>query len=169
MGGHIFDHIQGHIKGVFRPGVVPTGKKEEAPAPSGELIDADVLFNTATGWTLDPEWTIAGGQLVGASVGNDGVALANLTSFLDRTKTYRLSGECASLSVVVSAYLDVGTLLDGTGTVIELTSTGTFSQDFVPDTLAPSFDWEGSMPIFQITMGNVGDSVVLDSVSIMEV
>lgn len=61
MGGHIFDHIQGHIKGVFRPGVVPTGNAATY-TPSERIGNTD-FSSAGNGWivsALDPYWDFTG-------------------------------------------------------------------------------------------------------------
>lgn len=61
MGGHIFDHIQGHIKGVFRPGVVPTGNAATY-TPSERIGNTD-FSSAGNGWIvsdLDPYWDFTG-------------------------------------------------------------------------------------------------------------
>ena len=62
MGGHIFDHIQGHIKGVFRPGVVPSGSGASAYTPSERIGNTD-FSSAGNGWIvsgLDPYWDFTG-------------------------------------------------------------------------------------------------------------
>ena len=62
MGGHIFDHIQGHIKGVFRPGVVPTGSSTSVYTPSERIGNTD-FSSAGNGWIvsdLDPYWDFTG-------------------------------------------------------------------------------------------------------------
>ena len=62
MGGHIFDHIQGHIKGVFRPGVVASGSGTSAYTPSERIGNTD-FSSAGNGWIvsdLDPYWDFTG-------------------------------------------------------------------------------------------------------------
>lgn len=62
MGGHIFDHIQGHIRGVFRPGVVPSGKGAATYTPSERIGNTD-FSSAGNGWIvsdLDPYWDFTG-------------------------------------------------------------------------------------------------------------
>ena len=59
VGGHIFDHIQGHVKGVFRPGVVPTGNAT-LYTPSERIGNTD-FAGSGTGWSADPlYWDLSG-------------------------------------------------------------------------------------------------------------
>lgn len=66
MGGHIFDHIQGHIKGVFRPGVVPTGTVI-TPTPS---FDPASLF---VGGYAGGAWAMTAANLRQSSAGTGAV------------------------------------------------------------------------------------------------
>ena len=59
VGGHTFDHIQGHVKGVFRPGVVPTGNAT-LYTPTERIGNTD-FAGSGTGWSADPlYWDLSG-------------------------------------------------------------------------------------------------------------
>ena len=66
VGGHIFDHIQGHVKGVFRPGVVPTGTVI-TPTPS---FDPASLF---VGGYAGGAWAMTAANLRQSSAGTGAV------------------------------------------------------------------------------------------------
>ena len=66
VGGHTFDHIQGHVKGVFRPGVVPTGTVI-TPTPS---FDPASLF---VGGYAGGAWAMTAANLRQSSAGTGAV------------------------------------------------------------------------------------------------
>lgn len=67
MGGHIFNHIQGHIKGVFRPGVVPTGASD-LYMPT-ERIGNINFAGLGTGWSANPlYWDFYGNEALAITI-----------------------------------------------------------------------------------------------------
>lgn len=66
MGGHIFNHVQGHISGAYRPGVVPTGTVI-TPTPS---FDPASLF---VGGYAGGAWAMTAANLRQSSAGTGAV------------------------------------------------------------------------------------------------
>ena len=67
VGGHIFDHIQGHVKGVFRPGVVPTGNAT-LYTPTERIGNTD-FGGSGTGWSANPlYWDFSGNEALAMTI-----------------------------------------------------------------------------------------------------
>lgn len=72
---HVYEHVQGHITGVFRPGVLPSGTVAPTGGYGPELLDADVNFDSSVGWSFGGlEWDIPG----------DGVAYCNTSAAVEQ-------------------------------------------------------------------------------------
>ena len=41
MGAHVLDHVQGHISGAFRPGLVPSVSTSSGPGGNGGILLED--------------------------------------------------------------------------------------------------------------------------------
>jgi len=154
---HLFNNLQGHLSGAFRPGLVPSNTS----SVSSELLNADVTFATSTGWSFPTpggEWRIAGTLLRGEYLGLGDVISCSFTRPLEIGKSYRLS--FTTISIPGGAQIEVFSGYDYINTLILSTTPGLAAYDFTVTTAAATS--------FTMTLLG-GDPFTMDNISLVEV